>query len=40
VVVADGGGLKPGMFVDVRVESSDEHDLYARAIEAAAAVPA
>ena len=30
VLIADGQKLKPGQFVDVVVESADEHDLHAR----------
>ncbi|MHB1271418.1 MAG: 30S ribosomal protein S12 methylthiotransferase RimO [Rhodanobacter sp.] len=30
VLIADGHKLKPGQFVDVVVESADEHDLHAR----------
>ena len=25
--IRDGGKLKPGQFVDVRIEATDEHDL-------------
>jgi ribosomal protein S12 methylthiotransferase len=28
VQIQDGGGLRPGRFVDVRIMGSDEHDLY------------
>jgi ribosomal protein S12 methylthiotransferase len=30
VLIADGQQLKPGQFVEVLVESADEHDLHAR----------
>jgi len=32
VIVADGHKLRPGQFVDVVVESADEHDLHARLV--------
>ena len=30
----DGGRLKPGQFVDVRIEATDEHDLSGRVANA------
>jgi ribosomal protein S12 methylthiotransferase len=32
VLIADGQKLRPGQFVDVVVESADEHDLHARLV--------
>jgi len=32
VIIADGQKLRPGQFVDVVVESADEHDLHARLV--------
>ncbi|MFC5525554.1 30S ribosomal protein S12 methylthiotransferase RimO [Rhodanobacter ginsengisoli] len=32
VLIADGQKLRPGQFVDVEVESADEHDLHARLV--------
>jgi ribosomal protein S12 methylthiotransferase len=38
VLIADGQKLKPGQFVEVLVESADEHDLRARLVHPALAV--
>jgi ribosomal protein S12 methylthiotransferase len=32
VIISDGQKLRPGQFVDVLVESADEHDLHARLV--------